>query len=83
MIQKRILVIEADSILRDYICEVLREKGHWVDGVDGIGEEVHLIQESYDLVLSDIQKPFSRQQLEVRLRRLEGGRRWLLSGASY
>jgi len=55
---KKILVVDDDSLLRDFLSETLNSSGYWVD-LASTGEEAlqKIRGEDYDIILSDVRMP--------------------------
>ena len=58
MMEKKILVVDDDSLLRDFLAETLNRSGYWVD-LASTGEEAleKISKEDYDIILSDVRMP--------------------------
>ena len=58
MMEKKILVVDDDSLLRDFLAETLNRSGYWVD-LASSGEEAleKISKEDYDIILSDVRMP--------------------------
>lgn len=54
----KILVVDDDSLMRDFLSETLNRSGYWID-LASTGEEAleKIKKENYDLILSDIRMP--------------------------
>lgn len=60
----KVLVVDEDEVLRDFLQESLRVAGYDVD----VAPSPDVNTADYDAVLSDIEKPFSLEKLQRRLR---------------
>ena len=55
---RRILVVEDEDEVRDFILDALRRDGHEVDVADdGLKALWHVSQHAYDLILTDLKMP--------------------------
>lgn len=53
-----ILVVEDDSLMRDFLCETLKRKGYTVQGVrDGRSALDKIKRKRYDLIITDLRMP--------------------------
>jgi len=56
--EKKILVVDDDSLLRDFLSETLNRSGYWVDLASSGEEALEKIRsEDYDVILSDVRMP--------------------------
>ena len=85
MTAERVLLVEADPMLRDFLEHYLARHGYAVDVPEDKPQRVVPRPEThYDLVLSNIPKPFSldafeaKLELEKRLKRVSGIREMFL-----
>ena len=61
----RVLIVDEDVVLRDFLKSSLKQEGfdvHTASKVSGVRRS------DYDAVLADIERPFSLEKLEFRLR---------------
>jgi DNA-binding NtrC family response regulator len=55
---KRILVVDDDPAVVDYLCESLTARGYWASGtISPIGALTQIKHEDFDLVISDVEMP--------------------------
>jgi len=58
VMEKKILVVDDDSLLRDFLSETLNRSGYGVDLASTGGEALEKIRkEDYDIILSDVRMP--------------------------
>jgi DNA-binding NtrC family response regulator len=60
-VKRRLLVVDDDAAVVDYLCEALRNAGYAVTGVESAGEALRLIEAAdFDLLISDVEMPEMR-----------------------
>ncbi len=78
--EKHILVVDDDEVLRCLFCDILREEGHRVDeAACGSAGLEKLEASGYDLVLTDLRMPdFSGLELMAKAREIRPATRWVV-----
>jgi DNA-binding response OmpR family regulator len=61
----RVLIVDDDVVLRDFLKSSLREDGFEVDATSRVSRAR---QTKYDVVLKDIERPFSLDKLQRQLK---------------